>query len=75
MALGAYTTARNHNERALALAQKSGDPKLVAVSLNNLGVVSTLLGDFQDAWDKYQQHLEISREIGDSVYEAMTHVN
>ena len=56
--------ATQHYEKAITLATRADEPRLVGAALNNLGVVSVLAGDYAGAATYYEQAIGISEELG-----------
>lgn len=61
---GAYAKARREFERRLEEARQADHRNAEAASLNNLGLVSRSLGEFEHAWEYHQRSLNIFRELG-----------
>ncbi|MCD4673098.1 MAG: tetratricopeptide repeat protein [Anaerolineaceae bacterium] len=62
-------------EDALSAAREIGDRRGEGAALGNLGIAYASLGQYQQAIEHYNQHLEIAREIGDRRGEANTSWN
>jgi Uncharacterized protein conserved in bacteria len=60
-----YDRAQEQYEKALNVAQVSGNKKAVAVALNGFGIVRYYRGDPKAALDFYQQSLRLCEELGD----------
>lgn len=69
--LGRADDARGWFERALEVAEKSGDPTDVASALDNLGLAARGRGDLDAALRLYGQALLKHREVGDAGGEAV----
>ncbi len=67
---GDYPTARALQERALALAEASGDSWSAAIAHLDLGEVARASGDDRRAESLYGRALEGFRDLGDRWYEA-----
>lgn len=63
--LGEDTQARNHFERALAIAQEYFDQSSIARALNGLGVLCYQAADLTRALDYHTQALEAARDAND----------
>ncbi|MEG4167321.1 MULTISPECIES: tetratricopeptide repeat protein [unclassified Microcoleus] len=59
-------------EEALKLYREAGDRNKEAVTLNNIGLVYSALGEKQKALEYYNQSLPLSRAVGDRSMEAVT---
>ncbi|MFX1251678.1 MAG: tetratricopeptide repeat protein [Promethearchaeota archaeon] len=55
-------TALKHYQQALVLAEASGDPDLIATTLNNLGVIHWEKEKFDKALDYHQRALAVGEE-------------
>ncbi len=64
-AVGALDDAQASWDRALELAQQSGDTLLVGRAMNNLGAVASLRGDWHRALYLYQLAVPIYQRLGD----------
>ena len=62
---GHFTEAKQRFQTSLQLAQEIGDTKLVATSLNGLGVLAGSQRDYMVAQAYFEQSLRIRQEIGD----------
>ncbi len=62
---GQYDKAEASAQLVLSLAPQVGDPSSLALSLNTLGLVARIKGDFTGARDYCQQSLSICQTIGD----------
>jgi len=60
-----YQTAREYCEQALTIFQATGNRAGATQTLNNLGLISTTLGDLETARTYGEQALKIFREVGD----------
>jgi len=56
-------------QQALALFRSMGYREREARTLNDLGLVSSILGQSQQSLSYYQRALEVTRELGDSIEE------
>ncbi|NEQ52072.1 MAG: CHAT domain-containing protein, partial [Leptolyngbya sp. SIO3F4] len=56
----------------LAITQEIGDRATEASTLNNIGIVHRLLGEYSEALENYEQSLVITQEIGGRATEAST---
>jgi tetratricopeptide (TPR) repeat protein len=63
--LGEWELAQMEHETALALRERIGDAGGVAISLNNLAILSGSLGRWQGAMQYYSRCLALSRHLGD----------
>jgi predicted ATPase/class 3 adenylate cyclase len=52
-------------EEAVSLARAAGDDFVLAIALNNLGAVMTMLGENERASAYFEESLEVRRRIGD----------
>jgi tetratricopeptide (TPR) repeat protein len=64
--------AMAHSEEALAVARAAGDRWAVAATLDSLGAVTHLLGQFAEARSLLEEALVLGREVGDGVLVAQT---
>jgi predicted ATPase/class 3 adenylate cyclase len=62
---GDYTAARTLNEESLTIFQEVGDRQGIAISLNNLGDVTSSQSDYGAARVLFEESLTIKRELGD----------
>jgi tetratricopeptide (TPR) repeat protein len=62
---GDYRAAQLHHEQSLAIGRELGERRLIADSVNNLGLVLCQLGDFAGARPLFEETLAIWREEGD----------
>jgi predicted ATPase/Tfp pilus assembly protein PilF len=70
---GQMDRARAHYERALALAQETGDRAQESAALGALGYLSHDTGQVEQARAHYEAALALHREVGDQRLEARTH--
>jgi tetratricopeptide (TPR) repeat protein len=56
--------AEQYAQEAMQLSQRTGDPKILAKSLTNLGLVEQVRGNLQEADGKLTESLHISRREG-----------
>jgi len=63
-AMGDLAAARDAFERALSLAERSGDARMTVVALNNLGEVSSSLGDHDEAGPLLEEAAELGERMG-----------
>ncbi len=68
--VGEYTKALHLGEQTLALARKTGDPRLIVDSLDALGEVYFRVGETEKAYAYHKQALPLCREMGDLSREA-----
>ncbi|MGB7070545.1 MAG: CHAT domain-containing tetratricopeptide repeat protein [Pyrinomonadaceae bacterium] len=61
---GDYTTAREYHARSLDIKLKMNDLDGIAITANNLGIISQIQGDINGALDNFQKALDMS-EPGD----------
>ncbi len=61
---GDLETAREYQERALAINREVGNKKGIAAGLHNVGNILLLTGDYRAASDRFAESLEICRELG-----------
>ena len=73
--IGRLDEARVSAERALELADRSGDSLLAAQTLTQLGKVAYRLGDLDRARDYYEQALALFRRLGDELRSAQIRAN
>jgi serine/threonine-protein kinase len=71
VALGAMDAGRPHLERALALAQQSGERGLLARALGFLGFEHLSRGNFKEAEELYRQSLALMRDQGLQIEPSM----
>ncbi|CAH3197905.1 unnamed protein product, partial [Porites evermanni] len=62
--LGEYVEAKEHYEKALAIAEKIGDRETEAKCNGNLGSISHSLGEYVNAQEYYEKALAIAGKIG-----------
>jgi tetratricopeptide (TPR) repeat protein len=62
---GVYDTAERFMAEALQIRRELGDPRSIALSLNNLGIVYQDSGRFAEAKACFDEALILRREIGD----------
>jgi len=67
---GRTITAAGYMREALHLFRESGDRQGEAISLNNLGLIADIRGDYDEAERLHNESLAIMREIGDRRGEA-----
>ncbi len=60
-----YEAARHLYTEALTIRQSLDDPRGVAISLSNLGLVATSQGEYETAQSLYEQSLSIRRGLQD----------
>ena len=65
--LGQWREARTWVERSLQMARDNRAQREMATDLSNLGLITTLLGDFDEAVGHYDRAIAIQRELGNSV--------
>ena len=65
-----YVKAKEHSEKALAIAEKIGDRKTEAKSYGNLGNIFESLGEYVKAKENSEKALAIAEKIGDRETEA-----
>jgi tetratricopeptide (TPR) repeat protein len=63
---GAFEPARQYTERALAAAERQGDPALLVYLRTRRGMSAFLRGEWDQAHADYAQALTLSRQVGDS---------
>ena len=68
--LGEYVKAKEHSEKALAIAEKIGDRKTEAKCYGNLGSIFESLGEYVKAKENSEKALAIAEKIGDRETEA-----
>lgn len=66
-------SALHYCERAVALAKKIGQPRLLAQALNDQGIIFSDLNRYQDALSNYHHALDIQVERNDSVRMGALH--
>jgi predicted ATPase/class 3 adenylate cyclase len=69
---GAFADAKNRLEKALSLAQQSGNRSAEGTSLHNLGTVLYFLGDYREAQEHLERALAIRRALDDQRGEAVS---
>jgi tetratricopeptide (TPR) repeat protein len=62
---GDYDLARGHWGRGLEIAERLGDPAVLAIASNTMGIQAALLGDYGAALGHYSRAVEMFREVGD----------
>ena len=67
---GRTITAAGYMREALHLFRESGDRQGEAISMNNLGLIADIRGDYDEAERLYNESLAIKREIGNRQGEA-----
>ncbi len=60
-----YKKALQYAEASLRTAEIAGDKKIIAISLNNLGVVYSQLNNYQWALDCFRRSYRLGEETGD----------
>ena len=68
--LGEYVKAKEHSEKALAIAEKIGDRKIEAECYVNLGCIFESQGEYVKAQEDFEKALAIAEKIGDRKIEA-----
>ena len=71
--LGEYVKAKEHYEKAIAIAEKIGDREIEATSYRNLGHVFHSLGEYVKAKEHCEKALAIAEKIGDREIEATSY--
>ena len=71
--LGEYVKAKEHYEKAIAIAEKIGDREIEARSYVNLGHVFHSLGEYVKAKEHCEKALAIAEKIGDREIEATSY--
>ena len=70
-----YVKAKEHWEKALAIAEKIGNGKIVARSYRKLGVMFFCLGEHVKAKEHYEKAVAIAEKTGDREIEATSYEN
>ena len=65
--LGEYVKAKEHCEKALAIAEKIGDGEIEATSYGNLGHIFDSLGEYLKAKKHYEKQLQSHRKLATGV--------
>ncbi|XP_073234130.1 uncharacterized protein [Porites lutea] len=73
--LGEHVKAKEHCEKALAIAEKTGDRKIEATSYENLGGIFTSLGEYVKAKEHWEKALAIAEKIGNGKIVARSYGN
>ena len=68
--LGNYKKALEYQKKALEIRTKEKQTKLVAITLNNIGIVYDHIRDSENAIASYEESIKLSREVGDSLQVA-----
>ena len=68
--LGEHVKAKEHCEKALAIAEKTGDRKTEATSYGNLGGIFNSLNEYVKAKEHYKKAIAIAKKIGERKTEA-----
>src|SRR5579859_7993876 len=63
-----HTQAKANLQRALQIAEKTGDTVSLSVSLGNLGILSYRCGDLQEGERLLLRGLQIAKQAGDPIY-------
>ena len=72
---GEYGVALGHYRRGLAFSRERGDRAREAWVLGCMGDMQRCLGNFQEAIDLGNEATRLYREIGMTIYEALTQLN
>ncbi len=64
---GDYLAALPHFERALPVAQRSGEAGAISVAINNLAITEKQLGRYRAAEQHYREALDLIRQTGPAV--------
>lgn len=60
-----FELSKQHLYKALTMAEKQQDNRLLAKSFNDVGLIESQLGEFRTALEFYQKSLALKLEIGD----------
>jgi predicted ATPase/transcriptional regulator with XRE-family HTH domain len=74
-AAGRYEEARAAHQASLDLAEELGDPRRVAIALNNLGTLAHDQADLESARRHYAESLRVKRDLADDRGAAVARVN
>ncbi|MEM7246331.1 MAG: tetratricopeptide repeat protein [Acidobacteriota bacterium] len=72
---GRFDEAREHLERALALAREDGDRPAEALALDRLGTLASREGGLAEAREHHDEALALERSLGDRHQEAVVLLN
>ncbi len=60
-----FPAASRYYKESLQLSRQIGERRVMALAINNLGLLAETQGDWADARSLYEQTLSLSRELGD----------
>ncbi len=61
---GRFLASRPYTERACTVAERQGNPMLIAVTIGGRGLISFFLGDWMGARDDDERAVAIGRQVG-----------
>ena len=74
ISLGEYVKAKEHSEKAVAIAEKIGDGKTEAHGYKNLGIIFHFLGENAKAKECIEKAFVLERKYGNSEHESICHL-
>ena len=74
-AKGNYVTARSYYLKSLELLREAGQKRLMAYTLNNLGIIAALLEQYELAPTYFNECVNLARELGDKQGELYGLIN
>ncbi len=74
-AKGNYITARSYYLKSLETLREAGQKRLMAYTLNNLGIIAALLGEYEVAPKYFNECVTLAQELGDKQGELYGLIN